>query len=84
MSIVLKTDSPDELDSFAGLVFDGGDGEKIPERSAVLLVVQQPPAVASPIPHSLSNLLHFILVRLRSLEKPAAIEKTSQIQVKNA
>ena len=63
---------PNEFDSVATIILDRGDGEKIPERSAILLVVEKPPAVTCPILDGISYLRHFIMVRLGALQKPAA------------
>lgn len=54
------------------VILDGGDSEKIPERGAIFLVVQEPATVAVPTFNCISNLGHFIRVRFRSLKKSAA------------
>lgn len=54
------------------VIFDGGDSEKIPERGAIFLVVQEPATVAAPTFNCISNLGHFIRVCFRSLKKSAA------------
>lgn len=54
------------------VILDGGDSEKIPERGAIFLVVQEPATVAVPTFNCISNLGHFIRVCFRSLKKSAA------------
>lgn len=66
---------PNKFDSLAIVILDRRDCQKIPERSAILLVVQEPSAVAFALLHCISNFINFFLVRLWSLKKTAAIQK---------
>lgn len=69
---------PNKFDGFSLFIFDWSDGEKIPERSSIFLVVEEPATVACPIFHCVSDFRHFILVRFRPLKKSAAATQKSQ------
>lgn len=75
---------PNKFDSIAIVILDGCDCQKIPERSAILLVVQKPPTVAFAVFHCISDFVNFFLVRLWSLKKTAATKKKKKNQPSSA
>jgi hypothetical protein len=61
----------DELEHSAVVVLDGRDREQVPERGAVFLVVEQPPAKTLPFLQRIPNPRNVIFIRPRTLQEPA-------------
>jgi hypothetical protein len=71
INYVTRGASPYEFDNLVIFILDWSDGQQIPKRGPVFLIVEQPATKVCPIPHSISDLRYVTWVGIRSLQEPA-------------
>jgi hypothetical protein len=72
-----RRDLPYELKDFAVITFDRGNGEKVPECRAILLIIQYAPTEAFSSMYCFSDFCNIFLICSRSLQKPTVTAKCS-------
>lgn len=70
INYVTRGASPYEFDNLVIFILDWSDGQQIPERGSIFLIVEQSATKVCPILHSISDLCHITWVGIGSLQEP--------------